>query len=109
MAPPPRRHGRPCRQTRCCASGPLPMQEARRRPTRRNPRKVHAPERAARLRPQTSGLGISLGSRLFSDPWPVLEPIARLMTGLVGIPQHISAVTTAAGLESEPEFRQFLL
>ena len=32
------------------------MQEARRRPTRRNPREVHAPERAARLRPQTSGL-----------------------------------------------------
>ena len=33
------------------------MQEARRRPTRRNPRWVHAVERAARLSPRTSGLG----------------------------------------------------
>ena len=32
------------------------MQEARRRPTRRNPRWVHAVERAARLSPRTSGL-----------------------------------------------------
>ena len=61
---PPRRSspcGRPCRQTRCCPSGPLPMQEARRRPTRRNPRWVHAAERAARLSPQTSGLTPSSG------------------------------------------------
>ena len=33
------------------------MQEARRRPTRRNPRWVHAAGRAARLSPRTSGLG----------------------------------------------------
>ena len=33
------------------------MQEDRRRPTRRNPRWVHAVERAARLSPRTSGLG----------------------------------------------------
>ena len=32
------------------------MQVARRRPIRRNPREVPAPVRAARLRPQTSGL-----------------------------------------------------
>ena len=39
------------------------MQEARRRPTRRNPREVHAAERAARLSPQTSGLGpVKLGA-----------------------------------------------
>ena len=33
------------------------MQEARRRPARRNPREVHAAGRAARLSPRTSGLG----------------------------------------------------
>ncbi len=61
------------------------MQEARRRPARRNPREVHAAGRAARLSPRTSGLDVSSMTAISLSVAAIPEGLPTILTVTLAI------------------------